>query len=294
MKLNLLTLISFLILCSFVSTAQNYEIKFDTLSASGWFGGDNRPGQQRNVAVAQSVFIEEPITLESFAFYFTAPFDYALNGTGTGHDVLLKLHIRDSLGTILQANQVFVGDTFYGGWVTWSNINLDLTDAGKYIFSAYLVGGYDSNMVNSGQGCDQFAGYLGGERYNKYVTNDQEAETWGDWSPHPWDSNFWLTGTLITTSVNDPEILKEFSLLQNYPNPFNPETIIKYAIGSNQFVTLKVYDVLGNEVATLVNEEIQAGSHTVIFDASNLSSGIYLYKLTSGSFRVTKKMTLLK
>jgi hypothetical protein len=294
MKLNLLTLISFLILCSFVSTAQNYEIKFDTLSASGWFGGDNRPGQQRNVAVAQSVFIEEPITLESFAFYFTAPFDSALNGTGTGHDVLLKLHIRDSLGTILQANQIFVGDTFYGGWITWSNINLDLTDAGKYIFSAYLVGGYDSNMVYSAQGCDQYGGYLGGERYSKYVTNDQEAEIWGDWSPHSWDSNFWLTGTLIPASVDDAGILKEFSLLQNYPNPFNPKTSIQYAIGSSQFVTLKVYDVLGNEVATLVNQEQVVGSYEVDFTGDRLTSGIYFYQLQAGNLIETKKMILLK
>jgi probable HAF family extracellular repeat protein len=90
-----------------------------------------------------------------------------------------------------------------------------------------------------------------------------------------------------------------FVLRQNYPNPFNPSTTIKYSIPTSEFVTLKVYDVLGNEVATLVNEEKPAGSYEVEFsakgeNASNLSSGIYFYKLQSGSFVQTKKMSLLK
>ncbi len=86
----------------------------------------------------------------------------------------------------------------------------------------------------------------------------------------------------------------EFKLNQNYPNPFNPSTIIKYAIGSRQYATLKVYDVLGNEIATLVNEEKPAGTYEVKFDASNLSSGIYYYQLKAGSFIQTKKMLLVK
>jgi len=95
---------------------------------------------------------------------------------------------------------------------------------------------------------------------------------------------------------------KEFLLYQNYPNPFNPTTKIKYTIpnvethrdASLQMVTLKVYDVLGNEVATLVNEEKQPGVYEVEFDASNLSSGIYFYQLKAGNFIDTKKMILMK
>ncbi len=85
-----------------------------------------------------------------------------------------------------------------------------------------------------------------------------------------------------------------YSLCQNYPNPFNPNTNIQYEISSKQFVTLKVYDVLGNEVATLVNEEKPAGNYEVEFDASNLSSGVYYYQLRSGDFVQTKKMILMK
>ena len=89
---------------------------------------------------------------------------------------------------------------------------------------------------------------------------------------------------------------------QNYPNPFNPSTKIKYTIpnvethrdASLQMVTLKVYDVLGNEVTTLVNEEQSAGNYEVEFNASELSSGIYFYKLQAGIFMETKKMSFLK
>jgi len=85
-----------------------------------------------------------------------------------------------------------------------------------------------------------------------------------------------------------------FYLVQNYPNPFNPSTSIQYEVSSRQFVSLKVYDVLGNEVATLVDEEKSAGSYKVEFDGTDLSSGIYFYQLKAGSFVETKKMVLLK
>ena len=108
----------------------------------------------------------------------------------------------------------------------------------------------------------------------------------------------------IPVSVeNSPRnIPNQFALEQNYPNPFNPTTKIKYTIPSVgtslmkflQFVQLKVYDVLGNEVATLVNEEKPAGSYEVTFDASQLSSGIYFYTLKAGSFTETKKMAMMK
>ncbi|MDQ3019998.1 MAG: T9SS type A sorting domain-containing protein [Bacteroidota bacterium] len=89
-------------------------------------------------------------------------------------------------------------------------------------------------------------------------------------------------------------IPKDFSLSQNYPNPFNPETVISYQLAVNSFVTLKVYDVIGKEVITLVNEKKSAGKYSVEFDGSNLSSGIYFYKIESGKFVHTKRMILLK
>ena len=94
----------------------------------------------------------------------------------------------------------------------------------------------------------------------------------------------------------DEEIisLNEFVLSQNFPNPFNPRTSLQYAVGSRQFVTLKVYDLLGREVATLVNEEKPAGEYEVEFNAMNLPSGIYFYHLKSAQYSEAKKMILLK
>ena len=97
--------------------------------------------------------------------------------------------------------------------------------------------------------------------------------------------------SIVEVSFNSPA---EFSLKQNYPNPFNPSTKISYALPSKSFVTLKVYDVIGNEVASLVNQEQAEGEHNISFDASSLSSGIYFYKLTAGSFVKTMKMILLR
>jgi len=80
----------------------------------------------------------------------------------------------------------------------------------------------------------------------------------------------------------------------NYPNPFNPSTIISYQLPSNGLVTIKVFDVLGREVRTLVNDYKTSGTYTVSFDASKLASGIYFYQLRSGNYISTKKMLLLK
>ena len=80
----------------------------------------------------------------------------------------------------------------------------------------------------------------------------------------------------------------------NYPNPFNPVTNLEFGISNLGFVTLKVYDVLGKEVATLVNDIRQPGNYTIEFDGSDLSSGIYFYKIEAGSFVQTKRMILLK
>ena len=85
-----------------------------------------------------------------------------------------------------------------------------------------------------------------------------------------------------------------FLLSQNYPNPFNPTTSMQYAIGSRQFVTLKVYDLLGREVATLVNEEKPAGEYEVEFDGTKLPTGIYFYQLKAREYSETKKMILLR
>ena len=96
---------------------------------------------------------------------------------------------------------------------------------------------------------------------------------------------------LMVTGELTPAV---YSLEQNYPNPFNPLTTISFSIPSSGFTSIKVYDILGNEVATLVNEEKAAGNYEVNFNASNLSSGVYLYRLQAKDFTELKKMILLR
>lgn len=103
----------------------------------------------------------------------------------------------------------------------------------------------------------------------------------------------------ITTSVEQTEELAyNYELSQNYPNPFNPSTTIRFSIPESGFVSLKVYDMLGKEVASLVNEELPTGTYNAVFDATstsmNLSSGIYFYRLEANNFVQTKKLTLIK
>ena len=85
-----------------------------------------------------------------------------------------------------------------------------------------------------------------------------------------------------------------FYLSQNYPNPFNPSTKIDYVVSSGEKVSLKVYDLLGREVATLVDEYKQAGNYTVTFNAENLTSGVYIYRLVSGENNAMNRMLLIK
>ncbi len=98
-----------------------------------------------------------------------------------------------------------------------------------------------------------------------------------------------------STEVATPNIVPtSYTLEQNFPNPFNPTTVIRYAIPANTRVTLKVYDILGRELQTLVDEHQNIGSHSVVFHAGHLSSGVYLYQLRAGSFVETKKLVLVK
>ena len=98
-----------------------------------------------------------------------------------------------------------------------------------------------------------------------------------------------------TVSVDDNKLtVTDFQLEQNFPNPFNPSTIIKFSLSKTNHVKLVVSDMLGREVATLIDETKSAGNHSVTFNAANLSSGVYLYSLISGDQKITKKMLLMK
>jgi len=157
------------------------------------------------------------------------------------------------------------------------------------------------------------------EQGSHNVVADDNSFTSGAVAPAPWVYDFEFTAVgdnpyyceahggpggsgmsgIITvqnpTSVNDDKItVEDFELKQNYPNPFNPSTKISFVIPTNGLVSLKVFNVLGNEIATLLNDQLFAGAHTVPFNAAGLSSGIYFYALTVNGFTKTKEMVLLK
>jgi hypothetical protein len=155
-----------------------------------------------------------------------------------------------------------------------------------------LVGDFDNN----GDVEYAFASIAGKIHY--FNTQFPYNKNFGFWNSYKHDMQ--NSGSIlpieIFTDINETNYATpaEFELMQNYPNPFNPTTSIKYAIGSRQFVSLKVYDVLGNEIATLVNEEKPAGIYEIEFRGNNITSGIYFYTLSTGNFLSTKKMILLK
>ncbi len=104
----------------------------------------------------------------------------------------------------------------------------------------------------------------------------------------------WGEGFVIT-SVNETKLnINNFDLIQNYPNPFNPSTTIEFTLPKTENVELKVYNILGKEVATLVSNKLNSGNHTYQFDGRNLASGVYYYQLVAGDYREVKKMILLR
>ncbi|MBI5463924.1 MAG: T9SS type A sorting domain-containing protein, partial [Ignavibacteriales bacterium] len=107
---------------------------------------------------------------------------------------------------------------------------------------------------------------------------------------------FRIDCTALPTGIESisSEIPSSFELRQNYPNPFNPTTTIRFSLPQREFVTLKVFDVLGREVATPVNGELNAGEHTVVLEAKSLASGVYFYQLRAAGFIQTKKMLISK
>lgn len=106
-----------------------------------------------------------------------------------------------------------------------------------------------------------------------------------------YDGTFGAPTGIVNTGTQTPE---KYALYQNYPNPFNPNTTIKFQISNNSFVSLKIYDLLGREIATLVNKNLNAGTYEVNFNGENFSSGMYFYKITSGNFTDVKKLVLIK
>ncbi len=288
--------------------AQDFEIKHEIQDASGWFGGDDRPypASNRTVGNGQSVFVDSTILLKEFSFYFTGTFKspaaWFESFDITGHEVTIVLNIRDSSGVILQTEEVVLPETFDGGWATWSNIDLEVNAKTTLLFTSYLLGAKSTSRYFNGIGADSGASYEFGERYTKQLGEGipGDIEDWDGWTLHPWDSNFRLHGTLQTSGFKyDISNLATDILYQNYPNPFRHETLITYHIKRSTFVTLRIYNVLGECVAALVDQEQSAGEYEVNWFGNDLKGiplqeGIYFYHLITENSREAKSIMLLR
>ena len=215
---------------------------------------------------------------------FTVP--NATRFTTAGPVVLDSISIRKQF-TLYNAKPYIHND---GNTATINNVTVKLTsndpwitnlNSGPFNYPALLPGittgsasNYSFRVIDS-----LFPGY-----YNFKV--EVLSDNWPYWT----DSM-----QVIVTGIESEEILPaEYALFQNFPNPFNPETRIQYQVSSISQVVLKVYDVIGKEVAVLVNEEQPGGRYEVEFDGSRLASGVYFYKLQAGDYVSTKKMILLR
>lgn len=163
----------------------------------------------------------------------------------------------------VSGNNLFVGVSGGGVFLTtdngtnWSAVNTGLTNL--YVYSLAVVGS------------DLYAGTLASGLWKRSLSD--------------------MVTTVEDNKINQPS---NFTLYQNYPNPFNPSTNIRFEVPTSGFVSLKVFDVLGREVAELLNEYKSVGNYDVNFDASKLTSGVYFYKLQTGNFSSTKKMVLTR
>jgi serine protease len=164
-------------------------------------------------------------------------------------------------------------------WYSISN-GIKKTQAGPADISYVISGGpYD---ISAGQTLDIAFTLACGYSVDEIRTGVQQSKI------------KWYSG--LTGIEENTKLPEEYILYQNYPNPFNPETVIRYSLPKEGFISLKVYDILGREVATLVNEFQKAGNHNSTFSTrhSSLSSGVYFYRISSGEFSQTKKMLILK
>lgn len=170
-----------------------------------------------------------------------------------------------------------------------------------YAFAPSTIGTDNEVPLDSIQwaaGADISAGYDNARPRGLDFSADGQTAYVGAYSAIDTDVDLqkFTTDQVFTSNEHESisEIPNGYELDQNYPNPFNPTTNINYSIDQAGAVSIKVYDMTGREVATLVNERMSAGSHQVQFDASNLSSGVYLYSMQANGVRLTNKMTLIK
>ena len=209
--------------------------------------------------------------------------------------------VVNASGTVAGINFTVVADTDSGADLVSGTVR---DNSGNPVNGAFVFA-LDANQQVSAYGItDQNGNYtIAGLTPGSYsISTDKYGYTSTQTSTVSLDYNsnftssasFTMTPTDVTSINSNSGTIQNYKLYQNYPNPFNPTTVIKYSVPMASRVTLKVYNILGSEVATLVNGEKAVGNYSVTFNGSNLASGIYFYQLKAGSFVQTKKLVLMK
>ncbi len=282
-----------------------------------FYGSENFSAIEGNESELYSSFVNPP---DSTAGWFIRWFSVDdINADGTGDLVVGRssynfphvstVHYGSTSGIDTIPSFTFIQDTtnpsfFSAGGVTQNigDYNMDgyddfiMSPAGYQQFALHFGTPYPNNINRYGA-----RGYSnGGDVFPRKGVNmgDQTNDSVNDIAVIGGGYVLMMYGQDIPTDVKEETLQQpeEFKLYQNFPNPFNPATSIQYAIGSKQLITLKIYDILGNEIVTLINEIQSPGEYTIEFNADKykLSSGTYFYKLKTEGGEITRKMLFLK
>ncbi len=198
-------------------------------------------------------------------------------------------------GIVFDKDSLLAGDLKGGAFVTRINSSAllkDLGDTGNDLLHVSLTKVDSNYTAHVTQLVKNFLSPLGVELVGSKLFVMETGLNYNNNSPKLYEIT--LPTDIATSAKDQKNILPAFKLYQNYPNPFNPVTNINYTVPKSNFVTLKVFNLLGEKVATLVNEEKQAGNYEVKFNGSDLTSGVYFYQIKAGSFSDTKKLILMK
>jgi hypothetical protein len=183
---------------------------------------------------------------------------------------------------------IYAGALSYGGYKL-----LNATSAQKLKdIPIYFVCGDQDGLMSDNQTAYQLMRDAGDSTLAFATFSGGHVSLLENWQKmYEWIRNWTSEGV---TSVQKSDVASHYSLIQNYPNPFNPTTTISYSLPSKSFVSLKVFDLMGREVSTIVSEEMSAGNHSRSWNALHMPSGVYFYRIQAGRFTETKKFVLLK
>ena len=227
----------------------------------------------------------------TFADLYSVNIESNQNGFSVGNDGTILKYIKDSNSTILPVELATFSVAYKGNnielkWITATEVNNKGFEIERKTDNLWKTIGFVSGKgTNTNTNKYYFVDNIKNVSYNGSIVYRLKQVDY--------DGTYKYSNEVVVRVNSNPV---EYSLMQNYPNPFNPSTVIKYSVSENTHVILKIFDVLGREVSTLLDEEKTVGKYTINFNAAQagLSSGTYFYTIKAGNFFQTKKMLLLK